>query len=144
MKCWKYNFDETTLKNGIKFKNDVTHISNEDYIFKACVKDKYHVELTIQDDILYDMSCSCSKKSSCAHEAGVLYFLDEFPEILEDFNQKNTSQIISERNVEDSLNIISPSKALKFLRHEFRNDSRLKYRFIKYFENESLIDKKRI
>ena len=53
------------------------------------------------------MTCSCSKKSACAHEAGVLYFLDEFPEILEDFNQKNTSQIISERNVEDSLNIIS-------------------------------------
>ena len=141
MKCWKNSFDEKTLKNALKFKDDITDISNDGYTFKACVKGRYHVELIIQDNILYDMSCTCSKKSGCAHEAALLYFLEEFPEILEDFNEKNTGEVIR-TNVEYTLNRISPGNLLKFVRHEFRNDPKLKYRFAKYFERESIIDKK--
>ena len=142
MKCWKNRFDEKTLKNGIKFKDKIADIAFKGNTFKACVKNRYDVELVIEDNILYGMSCSCSKKTGCGHEAGLLYFLDEFPEILEDFNEKNASTRICEINLDHSLEIISPAKAVKFLSHEFKNDSRLKYRFMKYFEEESLIDEK--
>ena len=143
MKCWKNNFNKKTLKDAVKFKENISDISNEGYKFKARVKDKYDIELIIQDDILYDMSCTCSKKSSCVHEAGVLYFLEEFPEILEDFNDKTQDlDKISKTDVNKNLKIISPNKLVKFLKKEFKKNPRIKYDFIKYFSDESLIDEK--
>lgn len=143
MKCWKSNFNDKTLKDRIKFKDSITDIRNDGYVFKACVKGKYQVELTIQDDILYDMSCSCSKKSAWAHESGLLYFLDDFPEILEDFKNK-TSDLnkISKTDVNKELKIISPNKLVKFLKKEFKKNPKIKYDYIKHFSDESLIDEK--
>ena len=137
MNCWKNNFNEKTLKQGIKYKNNVEKISYDSCKFKATINSKFNVELIIQDNILYDLSCSCSKKSSCAHEAGLLYFLEEFPEILEDFSKDSETE-----NISDDLKVISESKIKKFLKKEFKKNSKLKYNFIKQFKNESIIDSK--
>ena len=144
MNCWKNNFNEKTLKQGLKYKNNVEDISYNGYTFKATIraKNEFHVELILQDGILYDMTCSCSKKSSCAHEAGLLFFLEEFPEILEDFEDANESEKIIDVDVNDDLKVISESKLKKFLKKEFKKNPKLKYEFIKQFSEESLIDSK--
>ena len=144
MNCWKNNFNEKTLKQGLKYKNNVENISYDGYTFKASIKSKneFEVELVLQDNILFDMSCSCSKKSSCAHEAGVLYFLEEFPEILEDFTDDSEHEKIADIDISADLKVISESKLKKFLKKEFKKDPKLKYNFIKQFSTESLIDSK--
>ena len=143
MKCWKNGFDEKTLENAVKFKDEITDISNDGCTFKACAKGRYHVELIIQDDILYDMSCTCSKKSGCAHEAALLYFLEEFPEILEDFKTKTADiEKISKANVDKDLKVISKDKLVKFIKKEFKKNPKTKYDFMKHFSEESLIDGK--
>lgn len=141
MKCWKNNFNEKTLNQAIKYKNDIENITYNGYTFKATVKSKFSVELIIQDNLLFDMSCSCAKKSSCAHEAGLLYFLEEFPEILEDFKDTSADKI-TDINVNEDLKVISDTKLKKFLKKEFKKNPKLKYNFIKQFKSESLIDSK--
>ena len=143
MKCWKNNFDDKTLKTGVKYKDNVVNIDYDGHTLKATVKNKYDVELIMQDNILFDMSCTCSKKSSCTHEAGLLYFLDEFPEILEDFAKKDyKADKIKDIDIDSDLKIISESKLKKFLKKEFKNNPKLKYNFIEYFKSDSLIDHK--
>ncbi|WP_296882757.1 hypothetical protein [uncultured Methanobrevibacter sp.] len=144
MNCWKKNFNKTTLKQGLKYKNNIGNISYDGYTFKAIItsKNEFNVELVLQDNLLFDMSCSCSKKSSCAHEAGVLYFLEEFPEILEDFTDDSEHEKISDIDISADLKVISESKLKKFLKKEFKKDPKLKYSFIKQFSTESLIDSK--
>ena len=143
MKSWKSNFDDKTLETGLKYKDSVVDIDYDGDILKATVKNKYIVELVMQDNILFDMFCTCSKKSSCTHEAGLLYFLEEFPEILEDFAKKDYDvDKIKDRNLDDEMKIISESKLKKFLKKEFKKNPKLKYNFIQYFENDSLIDYK--
>ncbi len=142
MNCWKNNFNEKTLKQGIKYKNDVENIAYDGYAFNATVKSKFDVELILQDNLLYDMNCNCSKKSSCAHEAGLLYFLEEFPEILEDYAEETDFEKISDIDINGDLKVISESKLKKFLKKEFRKNPKLKYNFIKHFSSESLIDTK--
>ena len=142
MDCWKINFKKTALKQGVKIKDNISDVEYDGYSFKATVKDKedFEVELIIQDGLLFDMSCTCSKKGNCNHEAAVLYFLEEFPEILEDF--EDDAQKIKKMNLNDDLKIISESQLIKFLKKEFRKNPKVKYDFIKYFSEESLIDKK--
>lgn len=144
MNCWKNNFNEKTLKQGLKYKNNVENISYDSYTFKASIKSKneFNVELVLQDNLLFEMSCSCSKKSSCAHEAGVLYFLEEFPEILEDFADDSKHEKIADIDISADLKVISESKLKKFLKKEFKKDPKLKYNFIKQFSTESMIDSK--
>ena len=142
MNLWKENFNEKTLNQGIKYKNNVEDIAYDGYMFKATVNSKFNVELIIQDSVLYDMSCSCSKKSSCGHEAGLLYFLEEFPEILEDLSKDSVSEKIVDIDISEDLKVISESKLKKFLKKEFKKNSKLKYNFIKQFKNESIIDSK--
>ena len=142
MNCWKDNFNEKTLNQGLKYKNNVENLSYNGCKFKATINSKFNVELIMQDNILYDMSCSCSKKSSCAHEAGLLYFLEEFPEILEDFSKDGESEKITDIDISADLKVISEAKLKKFLKKEFKKNSKLKYNFIKQFKNESLIDSK--
>lgn len=141
MKCWKSNFKKTPLKQGIKYKDDIKDISYDGRTFRCGVKsEECEVELVIQDDLLYDMDCTCSKKGACAHEAAALYFLEEFPEILEDF--EGEAEKIKKANVNDDLKVISKSQLVKFLKKEFRKNPKLKYDFIKHFSEESLIDTK--
>lgn len=142
MDCWKINFNEKTLNQGIKYKDNVEDIIYDGYTFKATINSKFNVELIIQDNLLYDMSCSCSKNSSCGHEAGLLYFLEEFPEILEDFSKDSVSEKIADIDISEDLKVISESKLKKFLKKEFKKNSKLKYNFIKQFKNESIIDSK--
>ena len=144
MNCWENHFNEKTLKQGLKYKNNIENITYDGYTFHATIKSKndFDVELIIQDNLLFDMGCSCSKKSACAHEAGALYFLEEFPEILEDFKEENKHEKISQIDVSDDLKVISDSKLKKFLKKEFKNNPKLKYNFIKQFSTESLIDSK--
>ena len=142
MNCWKNNFNEKTLNQAIKYKNNIENINYDGYTFRATVKSKFSVELIIQDNLLFDMSCSCAKKSSCTHEAGLLYFLEEFPEILEDFTNVTEADKISDLDVSDDLKVISDTKLKKFLKKEFKKNPKLKYNFIKQFKSESLIDSK--
>lgn len=142
MDCWKINFNEKTLNQGIKYKDNVEDIIYDGYTFKATINSKFNVELIIQDNLLYDMSCSCSKNSSCGHEAGLLYFLEEFPEIHEDFSKDSVSEKIADIDISEDLKVISESKLKKFLKKEFKKNSKLKYNFIKQFKNESIIDSK--
>ena len=62
MNCWKNNFNEKTLNQAIKYKNNIENINYDGYTFRATVKSKFSVELIIQDNLLFDMSCSCDKK----------------------------------------------------------------------------------
>lgn len=142
MNCWKNNFNEKTLNQAIKYKNNIENINYDGYTFRATVKSKFSVELIIQDNLLFDMSCSCAKKSSCTHEAGLLYFLEEFPEILEDFTNVTEADKIIDLDVSDDLKVISDTKLKKFLKKEFKKNPKLKYNFIKQFKSESLIDSK--
>lgn len=140
MECWKSKFKDKILQNGLKHKDNITDTYYDGYTFTAKVK-SYDVELIIQDNTLFDMTCSCSRKSPCAHEAGVLYFLEEFPEILDDF-EDDTSEKIKDISINNDLKIISDGKLKKFIKAEFRKNPKLKYNFIKFIEEESLIDKK--
>ena len=144
MDCWKSNFNKKTLKQGLKYKDKIKNMDYDGYTFKATlnVKNEFNIELVLQDHILYDMSCSCSKKSSCAHEAGLLYCLEEFPEILEDFTNDTDMEKISDKNIDYDLKVISDVKLKKFLKKEFKKNPKLKYNFIKQFSSESLIDSK--
>lgn len=142
MDSWKSNFNETTLKQGIKYKGNVENYTYNGYAFNATVKSKFEVELIVQDNMLFDMSCTCSKKSSCAHEAGLLYFLEEFPEILEDLSEGTDADKIADQDVSEDLKVISDSKLKKFIKKEFKKNPKLKYDFIKQFKTESLIDAK--
>lgn len=140
MDCWQSNFKNKPLNDGFKYKDSLTDIEYDGYTFNAKVK-SYDVELIIQDNVLFDMSCTCSRKSPCAHEAAALYFLEEFPDILDEFDCEDTEKI-SEISISDDLKIISDSKLKKFLKKEFKKNPKLKYNFIKFIGEESLIDKK--
>ena len=49
---------------------------------------------------------------------------------------------IAKININDDFKIVSLNNLKKFLKNEFKKHPKVKYDFIKYFEKESLIDKK--
>lgn len=89
MNTWKSFFTESVLERSEKFNGKICDVKHDNSKISAVLKGRgeFSVELVIEEDVLFDMSCSCSSKSNCVHEAAFLRFINEFPEILEDHNK---------------------------------------------------------
>ena len=145
MNSWKYLFTKNMLEKADKFKGKIDEVEHTATSIKAVVKStrEFNVELLLEEDIFLDVSCSCSAKSLCVHEAIFLKFIDEYPEILEDYKSHyNKNKSLLNEDTENILKNISNTKLNSFLKKEFRQNPKFKYDFIKHFSNTSLIDKK--
>ena len=50
----------------------------------------YYVRLTIKNDLVTQLSCTCPYYSNCKHEAALLYYLEDHKEILEQEDHSHT------------------------------------------------------
>ena len=145
MNSWKYLFTKSILEKADKFKGKIDDIEHTPTSIKAVVKStrEFNVELLLEEDLFLDVSCSCSAKSHCVHEAIFLKFIDEYHEIVDDhksyYNKKNS---LLNEDTENILKNISKTKLNSFIKKEFKQNPKFKYDFIKYFNKTSLIDKK--
>jgi len=145
MNSWKYLFTKSILEKADKFKGKIDDIEHTPTSIKAVVKStrEFNVELLLEEDLFLDVSCSCSAKSHCVHEAIFLKFIDEYHEIVDDHksyhNKKNS---LLNEDTENILKNISKTKLNSFIKKEFKQNPKFKYDFIKYFNKTSLIDKK--
>jgi len=145
MNSWKYIFTKSILEKADKFKGKIDNIEHTPTSIKAIIKStrEFNVELILEEDLFLDVSCSCSAKSHCVHEAIFLKFIDEYPEIVDDHKSYyNKKKSLLNEDTENILKNISKTKLNSFIKKEFKQNPKFKYDFIKYFNNASLIDKK--
>ena len=145
MNAWKNLFNDKILEKAEKYKTKISDIKHDSNKLTASVKSskQFNVSLIVEDGILLDCDCSCSAKGYCVHEAAFLYFLDEYPEIIEDHKQyyKKEDSLLH-RDTGNLLKNASKAKLVSFINKEFKINPKLKYDFIKHFENTSVIDKR--
>ena len=145
MNSYKNQFSKTILEKADKFKGEITDIKHTTSTIRATIKTnkEFNVKFIIEEGIMFDSNCSCSSKTHCVHEAVFIKFLEEYPEILEDHKEYyKKSESVLNVNTDYILKYVSSTKLNSFMKKEFKKNLRLKYDFIKYFQDKSLIDKK--
>lgn len=133
------------LKRQINLREKIDNIQHTSSTINATIKStrEFNVELILEEDIFLDVTCSCSSKSHCVHEAIFLKFIDEYPEILEDHKKYyNKDKSLLNEDTDSILKNISKTKLDSFIKKEFKRNPKFKYDFINHFHHNSLIDKK--
>ncbi|WP_298525125.1 hypothetical protein, partial [uncultured Methanobrevibacter sp.] len=128
MKAWEKLYKEDVLNEAIELAEKVNVIENDGVEIIAKV-DGFKVTTYIECNSPAYLSCGCSSKSPCKHEAALVYYLKDHPELYlksPDFNE--------------IFNLVSRSNLQEFLLDEFKNDPLLEERFLKRFSNR-FIDK---
>lgn len=128
LKAWEKLYNEDDLNEAIDLAEKVSVIENDGVEIIAKV-DGFNVTTYIECNSPAYLSCSCSSKFPCKHEAALVYYLKDHPELY-----------LKSQDFDEIFNLVSRSNLQKFLLDEFKNDPMLKERFLKRFSNR-FIDK---
>ena len=76
---WKNNFTKKALKDGREYIDTIKEVTIRDKEISASLKksSQFNVSISIKDDEIKFMWCSCRSKSNCKHQAAVLYYVEE-------------------------------------------------------------------
>ncbi|WP_458404848.1 SWIM zinc finger family protein [Methanobrevibacter sp.] len=126
MKAWTQTFDVTDLDEGIELSYNVKIIRNDGNQIIAQIEN-YEVTTYIQYNNPTDTSCTCSKTQPCKHEAALIYYLINHPELY-----------VKKLDFDKIFNNVDEENLKKFLLSEFESDTELKTRFINQFKDNSI------
>ena len=119
---WELYFKSIILERGYDYyqMNAVEILNASKNAVEANVMGRasYDVRISLRDDNITFMYCSCPYEDNCKHLAAVLYYMDNHPEI---FSKDN--------NIRDLVYNVSLNDLQNFLIEEFENDSALLNRF---------------
>lgn len=127
MKGWYLTFDDESLDGAKNCKVEISHVEEGEIIAKV---DGFEVMAPIVFHSPHYVSCNCKSKYPCKHEAALIYYLEEHPELL------NGSQ-----SEADLISSIDEYQLREFLKNEMKRNFQLKKDFLEEFGKESVIDK---
>lgn len=129
MKAWEMMYDQDVLAEAMKLSEDVKIVENDGIQIIAEIE-SFKVTTYIQYNSPTYASCNCPKKYQCKHEAALIYYLINHPEIY-----------VRELNLNEMVRLADENLLKKFLLTELESDKELKKRFLNEFKS-SPIDKK--
>ena len=129
LKAWEKLYEPEVLEEAINLADSVKIISNDGVEIIAEVEN-HKVKTYIQYNSPSYLSCSCSSRLSCKHEAALVYYLKNHGELY-----------LKNPDFDEVFDLVSQNDLRDFLLNEFKNNHDLKNRFFERFSN-SLIDKK--
>lgn len=128
MKAWEKLYESDVLDEAINLADNVKIISNDGIEIIAPI-DGFEVKTYIEYNSPSYLSCNCSSRYSCKHEAALVYYL------------KNHSDLyLKTPDFDETLNLVSHDDLKEFLLDEFKDNPDLKDKFLKRFSN-NFIDK---
>lgn len=130
MKAWELMYKEEDLKEAKMNFNDVKIIENDGVEIIGKIEN-FKVTTYIQFNSPSLASCNCPQKTPCKHEAILIYYLENHPELF-----------LTELNFEEIFNLTSDDDLKKFLLNELKKNSDLKNKFLKEFKTKSPINKR--
>ena len=128
MKAWEKQYEADVLNEAICLAEKVNIIENDGVEFIAKV-DGFKVTTYIECKSPAYLSCTCSSKFPCKHEAALVYYLKDHPELY-----------LKDLDFDEVFGLISRNDLQEFLLDEFKDNSELKERFLKRFSKD-FIDK---
>lgn len=121
MKAWQKQYSKEELDEALKIVEDVKIKRNDDVEIIAMVGD-FKVETIMEFNNPSYLSCTCPSIRPCRHEAALVYYIINHPELYskkQDFNEL--------------FNLVCEDDLKNFLLKEFNSNKDLKDRFINYF-----------
>ena len=129
MKAWEKMYDEDVLAQAMNIAEDVKIVENDGVQIIAEIE-SFKVTTYIQYNGPTHASCNCPKKGSCKHEAALIYYLINHPEIY-----------VQEMDLNEVMELVDEKSVKEFLLNEMESNEELKKRFLNEFQ-DSPIDKK--
>ena len=126
MKAWEKLYRVKDLDEAVTLADNIKIISNDGVQIIAQVGD-FKVETYIQYASPSCPSCSCSSVYSCKHEAAIVYYLKNHPELY-----------LENQSINEVFYIITDDELKDFLKDEFQLNPDLKDRFLKRFSDNSI------
>ena len=127
MKAWEKLYEPDVLEEAINLADSVKIISNDGVEIIAEVEN-YKVKTYIQYNSPSYLSCSCSSRLSCKHEAALVFYLKDHSELY-----------LKNQDFDEVFDLVSQNDLKDFLLNEFKNNSDLKNKFLRGFPIISLI-----
>jgi len=132
---WQHLFSEKILNKGYSYyiNNDVIEFNKKNDTIKATVSgtENYSVEITIKDDAIEDIKCSCPYAEDgnyCKHMAAVLFANDSEKEnSSKESNKKSATE--KRENIEELVNSASEDIIREFLIEILKNNELLFLKF---------------
>lgn len=126
MKAWERLYDSDVLDEAIDLADIVKIISNDGVEIIAQVEG-FNVETYIQYKSPSYLSCNCPSRKSCKHEAALVYYLINHPELY-----------LKKPDFDEVFDLVSKNDLKDFLLNEFKDNPDLKDKFFKRFSNNSI------
>lgn len=80
LKAWEKMYESSDLDEALKLVDRVSVKSSDGVQIIAQVED-FEVETIVEYNSPSYLSCSCSSKYTCKHEASLVYYLERHPEL---------------------------------------------------------------
>lgn len=128
MKAWEKPYDVDVLEEAINLVDNVEIIQSDGVEFIAEIE-SFEVKTYIQYNSPTYTFCNCPKNGYCKHEASLIYYLINHPELY-----------LMELDFNEQLNQVSENNLKKFLLKELESNDELKKKFMNEFQN-NIIDK---
>ena len=125
---WENQFSRTYLERAKRF--EVVDVKNDSKMLTAGIKGKkFKVGVHIKYGSPTSFFCSCSRRGHCEHEAAVLYYIENHPEL---FTKPDKS--------EEILNKIDVDNLKSFVLNELRTNETFKEKFLTEFVGKDFVD----
>lgn len=121
LKAWEKMYESSDLDEALKLVDRVSVKSSDGVQIIAQVED-FEVETIVEYNSPSYLSCSCSSKYTCKHEASLVYYLERHPELF-----------IKKPTFEELFDIANDDQMKNFLMIEFQKNPDMKKRFISQF-----------
>lgn len=121
VKAWQMQYSTEELDEALKIIEDVKIINRNDDEIIASVGD-FQVETVIEFNTPSYLSCNCSSRMPCRHEAALVYYIIDHPEVYS-----------KEQDFNEIFNLVCEEDLKNFLTEEFKTNSDLKENFIRHF-----------
>ena len=126
VKAWEKLYSTEDLDEALKIADDVEIRSVCDEQIIARVGD-FHLETIMEYGSPSYLSCSCSSSGPCRHEAALVYYILNHPEVYP-----------KKQGFEELFNSVCEDDLKNFLLEEFKTYAELKERFIRHFSSNSI------
>lgn len=135
---WKYLFEEEILERADSYVADVNNVKRVGDKITCDVRGTcdYYVTVTLSNGDVELISCNCPYEFHCKHEAALLYYIEEHPDLLDDEVKDGFD------DADAILSSIDCHTLRRFIKEELSVNENLRNNFMNEFRTKCRVDKR--